>query len=137
MAVQTYNPKEVRVTVAGQIVTGYADGASVVIERGVPERYTAHVGAQGEVSRTATTNRTAKLKFTLKQTSPFNQKLQVIEATLNAAKFPVQVSNKSDLKYVAGSSEAWIESMPNKEFGGEEQMREWVIFMADFTEKEG
>ena len=34
MAVQTYNPKEVRVTVAGQIVTGYADGTSVVIERG-------------------------------------------------------------------------------------------------------
>ena len=136
MAVQTYNPKEVRVTVAGQIVTGFGDGA-ITIERSVPERYNPHVGIQGEVSRTSTTNRTAKLKFTLKQTSPFNQKLQVIEATLNAAKFPVQVSNKSDLKYVAGSSEAWIESMPNKELGGEEQMREWVIFMADFTEKEG
>jgi hypothetical protein len=27
--------------------------------------------------------------------------------------------------------------MPNKELGAEEQMREWVIFMADFTEKEG
>ena len=64
MSVQTYNPKEVRVTIAGQIVTGFGDGASVVIERSVPERYTPHVGAQGEVSRTATTNRTAKLKFT-------------------------------------------------------------------------
>jgi hypothetical protein len=137
MAVQTYNPKEVRVTIAGQIVTGYADGTSVVIERGIPERYTAHVGAQGEVSRTATTNRTARLKITLKQTSPFNQTLQVIESTLNAAKFPTQISNKSDLKYLAGASESWIEVMPNKELGGEEQMREWVIFMADFTEKEG
>jgi hypothetical protein len=137
MAVQTYNPKEVRVTIAGQIVTGYGDGVSVQVERGIPERYVSHVGAQGEVSRTATTNRTAKLKITLKQTSPFNQTLQVIESTLNAAKFPVQVSNKSDLKYLAGASESWIESMPNKELGGEEQMREWVIFMADFTEKEG
>ena len=137
MAVQTYNPKEVRVTIAGLIATGYADGTSVVIERGIPERYTAHVGAQGEVSRTATTNRTAKLKISLKQTSPFNATLQKIEATLNIAKFPVAISNQSDLKYLAGSSEAWIESMPNKELGGEEQMREWVIFMADFAEKEG
>lgn len=134
--VKTYNPKEVRVTIAGQIATGYGDGA-IIIERGIPELYTAHVGIQGEVSRTSTTNRTAKLKFTLKQTSPFNQTLQTIAATLNAAKFPVQISNKSDLKYIAGSSEAWIESMPNKELGGEEQMREWVIFMADFAEKEG
>jgi len=137
MAVKTYDPKEVRVTIAGLIANGYADGTSVVIERSEPNRYNEHVGTQGEVSRTATTNRTALLKITLKQTSPFNQTLQTIEATLNAAKFPVQISNKSDLKYLAGSTEAWIKMMPNKELGGEEQMREWGIFMADFAEKEG
>ena len=135
--VKTYDPKEVRVTVAGLIVNGYADGTSVVIERSEPNRYNEHVGAQGEVSRTATTNRTALLKITLKQTSPFNQSLQTIESTLNAAKFPVQVSNKSDLKYLAGGTECWIKVMSNKELGGEEQMREWGIFIADFTEKEG
>ena len=52
---------------------------------------------KGEVSRTATTNRTAKLKITLKQTSPFNQTLQVIESTLNAAKFTVTTPNASDV----------------------------------------
>ncbi len=137
MAVQTYNPKEVRVTIAGFIPTGYADGTSIVIERSEPNLYNAHVGAQGEVSRTATTNRTALLRITLKQTSPFNQTLQTIEKTLNAAKFPISITNKSDLKYIAGSSEAWIQSLPNKELGQDEQMREYVFFMADFAEKEG
>lgn len=135
--VQTYNPKEVRVVIAGLTATGYADGTSVVVERLEPNRYNEHVGAQGEVSRTATTNRTALLKLTLKQTSPFNQTLQVIESTLNVAKFPVSVTNKSDLAYLAGGTECWVKTMPNKELGGEEQMREWGIFIADFTEKEG
>lgn len=137
MAVKTYDPKEVRISIAGFLATGYADGTSIVIERNEPNRYNEHVGAQGEVSRTATTNRTALLKITLKQTSPFNQTLQTVEATLNAAKFPVSIQNKSDLSYLAGSSEAWIKTMPNKELGQEEQMREWTIFLADFAEKEG
>jgi hypothetical protein len=135
--VKTYNPKEVRVTIANLNVSGLADGNSIVIERSQPLRYNSHVGTLGEVSRTATVDRTARLKLTVKQTAPFNQTLQVIEATLNVAKFPVQISNKSDLKYLANATECWIESMPNKELGMEEQMREWVIFMADFTEKEG
>jgi hypothetical protein len=137
MSVKTYNPKEVRVTIAGLIVSGYGDSTSVTITRNEPNRYNEHVGAQGEVSRTATTNRTALLKIVLKQTSPFNQTMQTIEATLNAAKFHVQVSNKSDLKYLAGGTECWIKTMPDKELGGEEQMREWGIFISDFTEKEG
>lgn len=137
MSVKTYDPREVRVTIAGLIVTGYADGTSVIIERSEPNQYNEHVGAQGEVSRTATTNKTALLKITLKQTSPFNQTMQTIAATLNAAKFPTQVSNKSDLKYLGGGTETWIKIMPNKELGGEEQMREWGVFIADFTEKEG
>lgn len=136
MAVQTYNPADVRVTVAGKVVTGFADATSIVIERNA-ELYTAHVGSQGEVSRTALTNKTALLKFTLKQTSPFNTQMKLIADTLNAAKFPVSVINKSDLQYKAVSSEAWIQSLPNKELGADEQMREYVIFMADFSEKEG
>lgn len=137
MAVQTYNPADVRVIIAGIVVTGYADGTSIVIERSEPNLYNEHVGAQGEVSRTATTNRTALLKFTLKQTSPFNTQMQLIVNTLNSAKFPVSVQNKSDLKYKGGSSEAWVKTLPNKELGQDEQMREYAIFMADFTEKEG
>ena len=112
MAVQTYNPADVRVTVAGKVVTGFADATSIVIERNA-ELYTAHVGSQGEVSRTALTNKTALLKFTLKQTSPFNTQMKLIADTLNAAKFPVSVINKSDLQYKAVSSEAWIQALPN------------------------
>ena len=63
--------------------------------------------------------------------------MHTIASPLNAAKFPTQVSNKSDLKYLGGGTETWIKIMPNKELGGEEQMREWGVFIADFTEKEG
>lgn len=137
MAVQTYNPADVKVVIAGYVVSGFADGTSVVIERSEPNLYNEHVGSQGEVSRTATTNRTALLKFTLKQTAPFNTQMQLIANTLNSAKFHVSVQNKSDLKYKGGSSEAWIKSLPNKELGQDEQMREYAVFMADFSEKEG
>lgn len=137
MAVQTYNPADVRIVIAGYVVSGFADSNSIRIERNQPALYNAHVGSQGEVSRTATTDRTAKLIISLKATAPFNTQMQLIANTLNAAKFPVSVQNKSDLKYKGGSSEAWIESLPNKELGQDEQMREYTIFMADFSEKEG
>ena len=135
--VQTYNPKDVRVTIAGLIANGFSDGTSVTVEKSESNLYNEHVGAQGEVSRTSTTNRTALLKISLKQTSPFNAALQKIALTLNVAKFPVSITNSSDLKYLGGAAECWIKTVPNKELGGEEQMREWGIFMADFTEKEG
>lgn len=135
--VKTYDPKKVRLVIAGAIATGLADGNSIIVEKNEPNLTTEHVGSQGEVSRTMTTNRTALLKLMVKSTSPFTEKLYAIANTLNAAKFPIQLENQSDLKFFANAFECWVKVIPNREFGQEEQMREWQFFMADYAEKEG
>jgi hypothetical protein len=135
--VKTYDPKKVRLVIAGVIATGLADGNSIIVEKNEPNLTTEHVGSQGEVSRTMTTNRTALLKLMVKSTSPFNEKLYLIANTLNAAKFPIQLENSSDLKFLAVGSECWVKVIPNREFGQEEQMREWQLFISDYAEKEG
>ena len=88
MSVKTYDPREVKGNDCWSNCDRLCRWNEVVIERSEPNQYNEHVGAQGEVSRTATTNKTALLKNHFKTDKPFNQTMQTIAATLNAAKFP-------------------------------------------------
>lgn len=137
MAVQTYNPADVKVIIAGYVVSGFADGTAISIIQNEPMQYDAHVGIQGEVSRTKKNNKTALLKFTLKHTAPFNTQMELINNTINAAKFPVSIQNKSDLQYKGGGAECWIQKMPDDEFGDTEQMQEYEVFISDYSKKRG
>jgi len=130
MATQTYIPAEVAVSIGGNVIGGYADGTFISVERET-DAYTKHVGADGEVSRTANANRSGTLTLTLKQTASSNLVLGAYanqdEASHDAV-FDVLISDNLGNKLFA--SEGWIKKVPNQEYGDEQANREWAIDLA-------
>jgi hypothetical protein len=121
----TYDPKKVNLIVDGYTVSGFADGTFIKVERVDPEVYKVHVGAHGEVGRTRNPNKTGKVTFTLKGTSPSNV---IIDAGKNLS-IPIAfaIINKSDQSFAAAATNAWLSKDPTVEFGMEETNIEWEI----------
>lgn len=72
MAIKTYSVGDVVLVVGGSLISGFADGTFVTVEREV-DAMTKVVGADGEVSRTRSANYSGMLTATLKQTSDSNR----------------------------------------------------------------
>ena len=121
----TYDPKQVTLNISGVLVSGFADGTFIKVERIKPEIYTTHVGAHGEVGRTKSNDRTGKITFTLKGTSPSNAKLDLLKNS--PLPIPFGVKNNSTSMFVAGSTNSWLSKDPSVEFGLEETNVEWEI----------
>lgn len=128
MAAKTYSPKKVAITVAGVIITGYADGSFVSVER-ASDTFTKVVGADGEVGRVHSADRSGAITLTLQQTSESNDvlsALQIADELTLTGKFPVTVKdNNGTSLYIAG--EAWIVKPVDAEYSGDMSTREWRI----------
>ena len=132
MAAKTYSPKKVSISVAGVIITGYAEGTFVSVERS-SDTFTKAVGSDGEVGRVHSADRSGLITLTLQQTSESNDVLsalqQVDELTLTG-KFPVMVKdNNGTSLYTSG--DAWIEKIADAEYSNDMSTREWRIACAD------
>ncbi|TGK18041.1 DUF3277 family protein [Leptospira fluminis] len=127
----TYDPNEVTLSISGRLVSGFSDGTFISIKRTVSDNYKTHVGAKGEISRTKNNNTSGTITFKLKGTSPDNAFLDLIKYQPSA--FPVLVKNNSDGKFMAMSSQAWINAEPDKEFAMDETEVEWVLMCADLN----
>jgi len=134
MAAKTYSPKKVSITVAGVIITGYADGTFVSVERAA-DAFTKVVGSDGEVGRVHSADRSGKITITLQQTSESNDvlsALQIADETTLTGKFPVVVKDTNGTSlYMAG--DAWIMKNPNAEYSNGMSTREWSIECADLV----
>lgn len=131
MSVETYSPQDVALSIGGNLMNGFADGTFISIEREV-DAYTKMVGADGEVSRTRSANKSGMMTLTLKQTSDSNRVLgayMALDETDNSGIFDCQLSDNLGNKIF--SSEAWIRKVPNSEYGSDESNREWTIDLAD------
>jgi hypothetical protein len=132
MAVKTYDPKKVVVSVGGVPISGYADGTFVNISR-QNDAFTSVAGADGEVSRAKSNDKRGEMTLTLLQTSLSNDVLSGIaqlDEKSNLGVVPVIVKDISGLStYFAGS--AWIKKMPDSGFGKEIENREWVFELAE------
>lgn len=127
----TYDPKEVSLFFGVLQVSGFADGTFITCARTDKDLYKNHTGAYGETARTKNNNRTGTITFTLKSTSPSNAALDLLKN--NPIAIPSLVKNNSSGKHIAGAIESWIQTEPDKAYGVEEQMVEWVIFCADLN----
>nr|NIQ06865.1 DUF3277 family protein [Candidatus Korarchaeota archaeon] len=112
MAVKTYSPKDVSVIVAGTIITGYAEDTFLAIERS-SDAFAKVVGADGEVARTASADKSGTITLTLIQSSASNDVLSALqnadEISL-AGKFPVMVKdNFGSSLYISGT--AWVQKV--------------------------
>lgn len=132
MAVLTYDPKAVIITIGGVPMSGYADGTFCEISRDA-QAFTKVVGADGTTTRVKSNNTGGTLTVTLKQSSPSNDVLSSFaqaDALTNSGVVPILVkdlSGNSDYFSATG----WVQKLPDSIFANEINNRVWVFDLAD------
>lgn len=132
MALRTYDPASVVVSVGGVPMSGYADGTFVSVDRD-DDAFTKVTGADGNTTRIKTNNRAGFLTLTLLQSSPSNDVLSGIaqlDEAANAGVVPVLIKDLSGTS-IYFSATGWVRKYPTSDFGKEINNREWIIDLAD------
>lgn len=128
MAVKVYDPKQISIIVGGKILSGFADGTFLKVERN-EQAYTLKVGVDGEGARAKNNNKSGKFTFTLMQTSSSNDVLSAYASADelgNAGAVPVLVKDHNGTS-VATAATAWVQKLPDLEDAKEITMRTWVL----------
>ena len=128
MTVETYSPKRVEIIFGGVPLRGFADGTFISAER-TSDSFTTNVGADGEVSRTASADKTGKVTITLQQTSDSNDYLSAIiisDENSLLGQLPLLIKDTNG-RTLAESPCAWIDKVATSEFSNELSDREWII----------
>ena len=134
MAVKTYAPCRMIITVRGRPIDGFSEGDLVTITPD-SDKFTKKVGATGEVARAANCTDAGKIKFTLLQTSDAND--YFTELLLNDSRsvtgedivsITIEDTNGSSIYAVA---EAWLIKWPEAAYKNEVENREWEFDCAD------
>jgi hypothetical protein len=126
--VYTYASDEVRVVVGGVPMSGFADGTFVTIARD-EQAFQKTTGADGSVSRAKTANRSGIITITLQQTSPSNDVLSgymLADEASGDGIVPILIKDTSG-RTLHFSPSAWVQQMPDNEFGKDVSEREWVM----------
>lgn len=131
MSVQTYDPKEIIVTVNGQILSGFAE--DVVTVARLEDAVTDDVGADGEVIRILSNDRRGTITISLLPTSASNLVLSVLanaDELTGGNVFPVLVSDNRGNDLHVGA-QAWIVKQPDNIYNKTNQPREWELRVAE------
>lgn len=123
MPAKTYDPKNVIITFIGVPITGFADGEYLSITPS-GERYTKVSGADGEVARSKSNDRTHEVVITLLQTSLSNSYLSALLIAGTKGVLKVTDLNGSALWLW---DEAWIRQPPDSAFEKEIGDRAWTF----------
>lgn len=123
----TYNPQDIEVIVAGNVISGFAED-KVTVER-ESDQVDDDVGADGEVVRRLTNDKRGTITITLLQTSKSNLFLSTLAKTdefTGAGSFPTIIKDTRgrDLHIAAQS---WIRKMATAGYGARVETRVWVI----------
>ena len=132
MSLKTYDPKKVILAIGGVPIGGYADGTFITFEK-TEDAYSIHSGADGEVARAKSNNRTGAFVITLAQTSDSNDVLSALaqlDERANAGVVPALFKEIGGNTTVF-SGTVWIRKMANIEYGKEITNREWTIDAAE------
>ncbi len=131
MALNTYDPKEIIVSVNGQIITGFAE--EVVTVARAEDAWRDEVGADGEVVRIASNDRRGQITITLLPTSASNLVLDALrnadEVTGGSVFAVVVQDNRGNDLHVAG--EAWIQKAPDAVYNKSAAPRVWNLRAAN------
>lgn len=130
MGVKIYDANEVTVNIGGvDIDSGFADGEFVKVEQ--EEQFSTYTGSDGEVTRSKTNQKTARLTVLLGQSSNGNAALStLIAADLNASNgagvVAVMIRDRQGLS-IFSSDAAWLVKHPDESFDREATAREWIL----------
>jgi structural protein KPP10_ORF10 len=134
MSVQTYDPKEIFVTIGGAAMQGFADGTFVTLDRN-EDAFSTVSGADGIVARVKSNNRAGTLTLSLQQTSLSNDILSgfaLLDEISNTGTFPILIKDNQGTSLIF-SATGWVQKMPAVEYSKDISNREWVIGLADLT----
>ena len=125
---KTYDPKLVIVVVGGVLMSGFAEGSLVKVERNT-DTYKLVIGTDGEGTRSRTNDRSGKITISLMQTSFSNAVLSgfaQLDETANAGVVPVTITDLNGASLYHADN-AWVLKPPAGEHGKEAKAREWVL----------
>lgn len=125
---KTYDPQKVLITYRGALLTGFADGTFVNVSRAA-DAFTLTVGADGESARAKSADKSGTVRITLLQTSQSNDVLSAFAAQDEATGLgtgPLMVKDAFGTTLVM-AAQAWIQKLPDVEFGKETGSREWAF----------
>lgn len=132
MAVGTYDPNKIVITFGSLIITGYADGSFLTIDR-ANDSFGLVIGSSGEQGRSRSNDRSAVATVKLLQTSLANDALSLI---LQADELNGSGINPFMVKDLRGTTlilakDAWIIKPPTQDFDRTVGSREWNIQLAE------
>jgi Protein of unknown function (DUF3277) len=130
-----YDASEVSLIFAGiPISSGYAEGEFCKVER-KEEGFSSVVGTDGEVTRSKTNNRMAKVTIRLMQSSSANAALTAIHnadlyTSNGAGVAPILIKDRQGTSLHSGAK-AWIVKSPDASYDKTAKEREWEFEVAD------
>ncbi len=130
MAIKSYDPTKVSVTVNLVPITGFADGDMIMVEYETDEN-SKHVGTGGEGRFLESKDRSGVCTIRLADYSASNAALQLVR-DLNV-EVPITITDKTsnaDLFFTAGAK---CQKVPNFGKGQEAQMNEWPFIFIKGT----
>lgn len=128
MSVGTYASDQVSVTTGPHSVSGFGPDTFVVVEREV-ETFTKTTGADGEVSRSKSANKSGSITITLQQTSASNDVLSAFalaDEQTNSGTFPVMIKDASG-RSIMSAENCWVSAYPSVAFAAASGTYEWVL----------
>lgn len=128
MAVKTYDPAGLNVIVGGNIMSGFADGTLVRVERN-SDLWTVQVGSDGEGTRSKSNDRSGRITISLMQTSESNDVLSalaLVDEQTNAGAVPIEIKDVNGTSLHIAET-AWIVKPADAEYSKEAGPREWVF----------
>lgn len=135
MTIRTYDSKQVVITIGSHVVTGYADDTFVSIEEnGDGTDHT--IGANGEMARSMSQDRTCKVTLTLQQTSPSNDVLSSLVDADRLSGNGLFAVSIADLRgsTVLTDSNSFIAKKAASAFAAKAGTREWAITTSNEVE---
>lgn len=133
MAIETYNPKDIDIIIAGVIMSGFSDDKVRVFRES--DAWEDEAGADGEVVRYATNDKRGEIEITLQQTSSSNLVLSGLakaDELSGAGTFPAIVKdNRGNDLHVAPT--AWIKQIPEAKYSKGVNTRVWRIRTDNLT----
>jgi hypothetical protein len=135
---KTYDPTKICAVVGGALLSGFADGSMIKCERN-EDAFKTTVGADGQVVRNKSANRSGKITFTLLQSSQSNAVLSGIalaDQATSAGIVPIVIKDNNGTTLWT-AAEAWVQKAPGGSFEKEAKEREWVFECADLEYFEG
>jgi len=126
MFVKTYAPGKSIVTFLGRILSGFGD--EIVTVKRAEDVFKKEVGADGEVSRRQSADRSGEIQITCKMTSDTNHKLEAIlrlDELVGQQIGPALIADNLGNEEFTG--QAWIRGWPEVKLGKDITDRVWTL----------